>query len=215
MKIALDYNSHIPLYIQIEEGIRNMIQEPEYKKEKKKLPNEVDFSRQLGVSRNTMRQAINKLVYEGLLIRKKGVGTVVADIAITSKAGNWMSFSQEMKTLGIEVKNYELHITWEKPTQDLCRFFDIDENTQVLKLARLRGNPDYPFVYFVSYFNPRIKMTGNEDFSRPLYDILENDYNIIVKLSREEVSAKPADASLSEKLKIKAGDPVLKRKRFV
>jgi GntR family transcriptional regulator len=36
-----------------------------------------------------------------------------------------------------------------------------------------------------------------------------------VKLSREEVSAKPADASLSEKLKIKAGDPVLKRKRFV
>ncbi len=55
------------------------------------------MSRQLGISRSTLRQAINKMVFEGLLIRKKGVGTVVADTAITSKAGNWLSFSQEMK----------------------------------------------------------------------------------------------------------------------
>ncbi|MDR3251587.1 MAG: GntR family transcriptional regulator, partial [Tannerella sp.] len=183
--------------------------------EKKKLPNEVDLARELGVSRSTMRQAINKLVYEGLLIRKKGIGTIVADKAITSKAGNWMSFSQEMKALGIEMKNYELHISWEKPTQELCRFFEIEENTKILKLARLRGNPEYSFVYFISYFSPRIGLAGNEDFSRPLYEILENDYHIIVKLSKEEISAQLADSYLSEKLEIKSGDPILKRKRYV
>ncbi|MDR2057167.1 MAG: GntR family transcriptional regulator [Dysgonamonadaceae bacterium] len=215
MKIALDHSSHIPLYIQIEDHIRNMIQEPEYKKEKKKLPNEIDFSRQLGVSRNTMRQAINKLVYEGLLVRKKGIGTVVADAAITSKAGNWMSFSQEMKTLGIEIKNYELYVGWVKPPKDICRFFEIEEEAKILKLERLRGNPEHPFVYFISYFNPRIGLNGNEDFSRPLYEILEKDYHIIVKLSKEEISALLADSSLAEKLEIKAGDPILKRKRFV
>jgi GntR family transcriptional regulator len=215
MKIVLDYNSHVPLYIQIENLIRELIQQPEYKKEKKKLPNEVDLSRELGVSRSTMRQAINKLVYEGLLIRKKGKGTVAADTVITSKAGNWMSFSQEMKALGVEVKNYELHIGWEKPTQELCRFFEIEENTKILKLARLRGNPEYPFVYFISYFSPRIGLKGNEDFSRPLYETLEKDYHIIVKLSKEEISAQSADIYLAEKLEIKSGEPLLKRKRFV
>jgi len=215
MKIKLDHNSHIPLYIQIEDCIRNMIQEPEYKKEKKKLPNEIDFSRQLGVSRSTMRQAINKLVYEGLLVRKKGIGTIATDVAITSKAGNWMSFSQEMKALGIEIKNYELYVGWVKPSKEICRFFEIEENKKVLKLERLRGNPEYPFVYFISYFNPRIGLTGNEDFSHPLYEILEKDYHIIVKLSKEEISAQLADTALAEKLEIKSGEPILKRKRFV
>ncbi|MDR1097864.1 MAG: GntR family transcriptional regulator [Tannerella sp.] len=213
--MALDRNSHVPLYVQIEDQIRMLIRRPEYGKEKKKLPNEIDLSRELGVSRSTMRQAINKLVYEGLLIRKKGVGTIVADTAITSKAGNWMSFSQEMKALGIEVRNYELHIGWEKPGRELCRFFEIEENTKILKLARLRGNPEYPFVFFISYFSPRIGMMGNEDFSRPLYEILEKDYHIIVKLSKEEISAQSADSYLSEKLEIKPGEPILKRKRFV
>ncbi len=213
MKILLDHSSHIPLYVQIEQQIREEIKDPAYKKGKK-LPNEVDLSRQLGVARSTMRQAFNKLVFEGLLIRKKGVGTVVADTAITSKAGNWLSFSQEMKTMGIEVKNYEMYIGWVKPSEELCLFFNIDENTKVLKLERLRGNPELPFVLFISYFNPRIGLTGNEDFSRPLYEILES-YNIIVKISKEEISAKAADRLLSEKLEVKIGDPILKRKRHV
>jgi GntR family transcriptional regulator len=215
MKIELDYNSHVPLYIQIEEQLRELIKCPEYKKDRKKLPNEVDLSKELGVSRSTIRQAINKLVYEGLLTRKKGIGTIATDIAITSKAGNWMSFSQEMKTMGIEVRNYELHISWEKPTQEVCRFFNIDENTKILKLARLRGNPEYPFVYFISYFSNRIGLKGNEDFSRPLYEILEKDYHTIVKLSKEEISAKIADSFLAGKLEIKSGDAILKRKRYV
>jgi len=215
MEITLDHNSHIPLYIQIENSIRKIIQEPEYKREKKKLLNEVDFSRQLGVSRSTMRQAINRLVYEGLLVRKKGIGTVAVDAAIISKAGNWLSFSQEMKALGLAVKNYELYIGWVKPPKDICRFYEIEDDVKVLKLERLRGNPECPFVYFISYFNPRIGLTGDEDFSRPLYEILEKDYHIIVKLSKEEISAQLADNALAEKLEIKSGEPILKRKRFV
>ena len=61
MKISIDHNSAIPLYLQIENQLRNIIREPEYKKGKM-LPNEVDLSKQLGISRNTLRQAINNLV---------------------------------------------------------------------------------------------------------------------------------------------------------
>ncbi|WP_197027651.1 GntR family transcriptional regulator [Prevotella sp. 10(H)] len=212
--MSINHNSPVPLYAQIEEQLRNIIKLPEYKNGKR-LPNEVDLARQLGISRNTLRQAINKLVFEGLLTRKKGVGTVVEKTSISSKAKNWLSFSQEMKALGITPTNYELHICWEKPTEDICIFFDINENTNVLRLDRLRGNPEYPFVFFRSFFNPRIGLTGNEDFSRPLYDILEKDYNSIAKISKEEISALSADKFLAEKLKVKVGDPILKRKRFV
>ena len=214
MKITLNHASSIPLHVQIEEQLRVAIKSEEYQKGVK-LPNEVALSKQLGISRATLRQSINKLVYEGLLMRKKGVGTFVKKSSISSKAQNWLSFSQEMKALGIETKNYELHLSWVKPTEELCLFFDIKEDIRILKLERLRGKAEYPFVYFISYFNPRIGLTGNEDFSRPLYEILEQDFNSIVKLSKEEISAISADSYLAVKLEIKAGDPILKRKRFV
>lgn len=214
MKITLNHASPIPLHVQIEEQLRVAIKAEEYQKGVK-LPNEVALSKQLGISRTTLRQSINKLVYEGLLMRKKGVGTFVNKSSVSSKAQNWMSFSQEMKALGIETKNYELHLSWIKPTEELCLFFDIKEDIRILKLERLRGKAEYPFVYFISYFNPRIGLTGNEDFSRPLYEILGQDFNSIVKLSKEEISAISADANLAGKLEIKVGDPILKRKRFV
>ena len=46
---------------------------------------------------NTLRQAINNLVTEGLLVRKKGIGTIVVNQSVSSKAKNWLSFTQEMK----------------------------------------------------------------------------------------------------------------------
>jgi len=214
MKITLNHNSSIPLHVQIEEQLRVAIKTDEYQGGAK-FPNEMDLSKQLGISRSTLRQSINKLVYEGLLVRKKGVGTFVKKMGISSKAQNWKSFSQEMKTLGITIKNYELHLSWVHPDEELCLFFDIKKEVRILKLERLRGKEEDPFVYFISYFNPRIGLTGNEDFSRPLYDILENDYNSIAKLSKEEISAVSATSSLAEKLEIKTGDPILKRKRFV
>ena len=51
--------------------LRRLIESEEYKNGKL-FPNEVELSEQLHISRNTLRQAINKLVFEGLLVRKKG-----------------------------------------------------------------------------------------------------------------------------------------------
>ena len=68
------------------------------------------MSEQLKISRNTLRQAINKLVAENLLIRKRGVGTRVVEKRFFSESTNWLSFSQEMKVLNIDVYNFELSI---------------------------------------------------------------------------------------------------------
>lgn len=214
--MELDHNSSKPLHVQAEELLRNLIDSEEYKSGKY-LPNEVELSQRLNISRNTLRQAINKLVFEGLLIRKKGVGTKVVQKGIVSGVKNWLSFSQEMKMLGIEIRNFELHISWKRPNDEICNFFKLDKEnpTKCIVLERVRGKKEYPFVYFISYFNPNIPLTGEEDFTRPLYELLENDYQITVKTSKEKISARLAGELIAEKLDIKAGDPILIRERFV
>ena len=57
----------------------------------------------------------------------------------------------------------------------------------MLRLTRLRGDDDAPFVYFESYFHPRIGLTGDENFSRPLYEILETDFHVIPSISKEKI----------------------------
>ena len=123
--MKLNPNSNVPLYKQAQDLLRELIDSEEYKNGRM-LPKEVDLARQLNISRNTLRQAINQLVFEGLLVRKKGVGTKVARKGITSGVKNWLSFSQEMKMLGVEVKNYELRISYKKPNSMIADFFGID-----------------------------------------------------------------------------------------
>lgn len=214
MDYKLDHSSSVPLHVQAEEFIREMIRRDEYRKGKL-LPNEVELSRQLGVSRNTLRQAINKLVMEGLLVRKKGYGTTVSTQNVMSNARNWKSFSQEMRSQGMKVQNFELHISYKAAPAEALKFFNIKNDHSLLCLERLRGKPGLPFVYFISYFNPSIPMTVEEDMSLPLYDILEKKYGVSVKISKEFVSARAADRAMAGKLGIAEGDPVLVRKRFV
>ena len=212
--MKLDHKSHIPLHVQAEQILRTLIADPQYASGKF-IPNEVDLAKQLAISRTTIRQALNKLVYEGLLIRKKGIGTKVSGTSVSSKSNNWLSFSQEMKARGIPIKNFELHVSWEFPNDSVANFFEIGNDKKILKLERLRGRPEGPFVYFVSYFHPRVGLTGEEDFKRPLYEILETDHMVIANLSQEEISAKSADKFIAGKLEVEPGSPILFRKRFV
>ncbi|HEU4552840.1 MAG TPA: GntR family transcriptional regulator [Chitinophaga sp.] len=204
----------MPLHVQAENLLRTIIRDPQYANGKF-LPNEVQLAKQLAISRSTLRQALNKLVYEGLLIRKKGVGTKVAEPTISSKSKNWLSFTQEMNARGIMIRNFELHVTWVTPDDAVANFFDISTSKKILKLERLRGKAEGPFVYFISYFHPRVGLTGEEDFKRPLYDILEKDYMVTATLSKEEIFARSADKFLAAKLEVEYGSPILCRKRYV
>lgn len=214
MRYSIDHKSPIPLHIQAETLLRSLIIEEEYQNGKV-LPNEVELAKQLAISRTTLRQAINKLVFEGLLVRKKRTGTKVAQAAVSSKSNNWLSFSQEMKLRGISIKNFEMHVTWVYPDEFLANFFEIKTDRKILKMERVRGKPEEPFVYFVSYFHPRVGLTGDEDFKQPLYEMLEHEHSVIATLSKEEISARTADSTISEKLRIPIGAAVLFRKRFV
>ncbi len=214
MKFEIDHTSKLPLHYQVEELLRKMIDQPNYQKGEF-LPPEVEMAKTLGVSRNTIRQATNKLELEGLIVRKKGYGTKVSEKTLTTQLDSWHSFTQEMNEKGVSFKNYLVKAEWVKPNEKVAAFFNVPATSDVLMVTRLRGDDQGPFVYFESYLHPRIGITENENFSQPLYELLENKYKTPVSVSREKIKARIASKITAERLRIKPNEPVLIRERFV
>lgn len=213
MTLKIDHSSVLPLHSQIEEMLRKLITRSEYKKGKS-LPKEVELANRLGVSRNTIRQATNKLENEGLITRKKGVGTFVTPHLLSTQLNEWHSFTMEMMSKGLPFENLEVTTCRVSATEKLARFFRIKKNTSILQLNRLRAVEGVPTVYFESCFHPRIGITENEDFSRPLYQLLEEKFGVVAVRSNEHIRAQLA-GQMAKKLALHSSDPILVRERFV
>jgi len=215
MNIAIDHQNKIPLHLQVEALIRKLLIEmPEYKNGAF-LPKEQELANKLGVSRNTIRQATNKLEYEGVLIRKKGVGTKMAKKkALFTGLDHWYSFTREMQERGINVENLSIKASYVKADKKIAQFFNIEIGKPVIKISKLKGSAGVPIVYFESYFHPRIGIAPEDDFSKPLYSLLEEKFGVLVVRSSEQISAALA-GSFARRLDISPQDPILIRERFV
>ena len=214
LNIKIDTESKAPLHSKVEKMMRDLIEQPIYRSGEF-LPKEVDIAEKLGVARNTVRHAISKLDNEGLLVRKKGVGTTVALGRIPTRLDSWWSFTKEMKSKGIDVVNFELDVQIIAADDEVATVMHIKKGTKLVRLSRLRGTSDGPSLLSLSWFHPRLKMTGWEDFTKPLYQMLEEDLGIIVAVSREEISAISAEQLLAEKFGVAVGAPLLFRQRLV
>jgi len=213
MNLQIDHKSNLPLHAQVEQILRKLIAQSAYKKGKP-LPKEVELANRFGVSRNTIRQATNKLQNEGLITRKKGVGTFVTPHGLSTQLTHWHSFTMEMLEKGVDFENKEVSVSWIKADEKIARFFRIKKHTEILLLKRLRAIEGKPVVYFESYFPPRIGLDGSENFSQPLYQLLEDKFGVVVVRSNEHIRAQLA-GSTAQKLEINENDPILVRERYV
>jgi len=214
LPLRINHNSKIPLHAQVEELLRDLVTSPKYQNGEY-LPTEIELANRLGVSRNTVRQATNKLEYEGLLIRKKGLGTKVAPTQVMSTSlSNWHSFTKEMKSRGIDVVNLSIECTTIKADAKLAAFFNIQEGTPLTRLSKIKGVGKSPIVFFDSYFHPRIELTPKDDLGKPLYELLEEKYSIVVDRSSENISSREA-GDIAKKLDVPKQAPILFRERFV
>lgn len=215
MTLKIDHNSKLPLHVQVENLMRELISSPTYSNGTTFLPKEVELANTLGVSRSTIRQATNKLEYEGLLKRKKGVGTSVAvKKKLSTGLDHWYSFTNEMKEKGIDVFNISLNVELVPASETIAAFFNIEVGKKIVKLSKLKGTTEEPIVYFESYFHPRIGVSLKDDFEIPLYTMLEDKYKIKVVRSNENISARLA-GRYATRLAVQANDPILVRERFV
>jgi len=212
--LRLDYKSPVPLHVQAEQWLRQLIQRPPYRAGEL-LPDEVSLSRSLGISRNTLRAAIGRLVDEGRLERKAGVGSRVVEPKVVSGIGAWHSFTRELAAKGIRVETYSLNVKWVSALSEPARALRIARGAKALRLDRVHGWGGQPEADFRSYLHPRLGLASNQDFSRPLYQLIQERCGVIADESLEELSAVSADRRLAERLAVAVGAPLLRRDRTV
>lgn len=216
MKLAIDHSTSVPLHLQVEQLIRKLAGSAAYR-DGNPLPPEEKLALQLGVSRATVRQAMGRLVQEGLLTRKRNAGTRVAERQVVTSLSAWDSFSHEMDAKGLPFITLYARATLAAAPEDIAEGLGIAAETQLVRLERLkgRGDPVTPAVLFVSWFHPRIGLKVDEDFNRPLYEILEKDLSVVPMFSSEKIGACLADRELARVLQYHKGEAVLTRRRLV
>ncbi len=212
--LRLDHQSALPLHRQAGQLLRNLIRRPEYQNGAL-LPEELTLAARLGISRGTLRLAIGQLVHEGLLERRAGVGTRVRPVPTESGIGAWRSFSMEMARKGIRVENFRQEFAPTVADANAARALQIKPQTKIWRLDRVRGWDGRPVLHSRSWFHPRLGLTGREEFSRPLYEVIERETGAIAEKAREEFAAVAANAALAKFLAVKRGEPLLLRSHTV
>lgn len=208
--LRLDHDSDLPLHAQVERLLRELIQRPEFK-DGGLLPDEVTLAHRLGISRGTLRAGLTKLVYDGVLERKAGVGTRVATRHLQSGIGAWRSFTREMEKQGIRVETYQLDARETTATPEAALALQLKSGGTALRLDRLRGWGRQPVVHSRSWLHPRLKLRGKEDFRRPLYEVIERSSGAVADHAREEFLAVTANATMAACFKVRKGTPLLLR----
>ena len=205
----------MPLHAQTEQLLRQLIKTPEYANGHLLLPDEVSLSRTLGISRNTLRAAITRLVVEGCLERKAGVGTRVVEPRVKSGVGAWHSFTREMEAKGITVVTFSIKVSSVPVPAQVARALQVAADTKILCVDRVRGWDGQPEVHFRSYLHPRLKLSPDADFRQPLYELVKEHCSIIADQSHEELTAVAADRRLARLLEVEVRTPLLRRDRVV
>jgi GntR family transcriptional regulator len=179
------------------------------------LPDEVSLSNRLGVSRGTVRTAIGRLVFEGLVERKAGIGTRATRQKAESGIGAWRSFSREMALKGIAVENYLEDYQYAAVPPFIATSLELGSEASAWRLDRVRGWANRPVLHSRSWFHPRLGLKGKEVFSQPLYEVLRQETGVVVEQAREEFQAVAADGLMARHLAVKKGEPLLRRCHIV
>ncbi len=211
---SLDPRDPQPLHRQAEAALRGLIRSARYRAGQL-LPDEVRLSREMGISRNTLRAALDRLVRDGLLERRRGVGTRVREPGATTNLTEWTSFSREMEIQGIAVRTFSISARRVPASAEAAQALGLAALTPVLRLDRLRGYDGAPVVHFRSWLHPRLGLTGREDFARPLYEVIREVSGVSPARSEERIRAIPAPRGIAASLRVAPGAPLLVRQRRV
>lgn len=205
----LDNSSPLPLYFQLQEIIRKKIMDHIFNPGDI-IPTEKELEKIYNVSRITVRNAINGLVFEDLLIKKQGKGTIVAFPKMQEDGNTALqSFTEKMKKQGKITSTEVLNVLRIPATDRLLEHLDINLDEQIIYAKRLRKVDGEPIALFENYISTRTGVSEKEDFSGSVFELLENKYGIKIFSSDKVIEAGLANKEDADFLKISAGDPVL------
>ncbi|MDA1477004.1 GntR family transcriptional regulator [Bacillus changyiensis] len=207
-------DSHIPIYYQIETEIKKLVESANLKPGDL-IPSEREFAETYGVSRMTVRQAVNNLVNEGILVRQRGKGTFIAKPKIEQTLEGLTSFSEDMKSRGMSPSTKMLGFQIMDCDQRMALKLKINEGTSVYEVKRIRLADGIPMAYEISYLPVGLlKGLTEEIMYASLYDYIENTLSLKIARATQTLEPSIAYKAESESLDIDEGTPVLLIERY-
>ncbi|WP_020573147.1 GntR family transcriptional regulator [Actinopolymorpha alba] len=174
------------------------------------MPSERVLADHFGVSRTTVRQEIERMVADGVLFRRHGHGTVVAEPR-PARADLLTSFSRDMRARGLVPGSRVLSATVEPATSRVASRLEIEVGSPVLHLVRLRTADEAPMALeradvSLQRFPGLARLRWSR---RSLFDTLDERWGVRPATSGARVLAVVADAHDAELLEIDPGQPCL------
>ncbi|WP_329332389.1 GntR family transcriptional regulator [Streptomyces sp. NBC_00663] len=211
LDFALDRGSPVPLYYQLAQQLEAAI-EHGVLAPGNLLGNEIDLSVRLGLSRPTVRQAIQTLVDKGLLVRRRGVGTQVVHSQV-KRGLELSSLYDDLEAAGQGPTTTVLRNEHVPASADVAAALGIAEGGDVVVLERLRSTHGQPVAFLCNYLpatlleldTARLESTG-------LYRMMRSA-GITLHSARQTVGARCATAEEAARLDEREGAALLTMQR--
>ncbi len=211
LELTLDRRSPVPLYYQLSQELERAITSGSLKPGDK-IETEVEISARFGLSRPTVRQAIQELVNKGLLVRRRGVGTQVVHSQVRRQVELTSLFDDLSRS------NHRPRTTVHKlevvaAAGAVAGALNLRDGDQVLYLERVRFDGDAPLAHMQNWLPAGVLDATAADLEgHGLYDLLRRA-GVQMRVANQRIGAKAAGTREARLLEIRKGAPLLTMER--
>ena len=200
----------IPLHEQISSWLRDEIGSGSLPPDAQ-LPSEHDLCEQFGVSRVTVRRALQTLEADGLIFRRQGLGSFVCDRRMSQGLVRLTDFAQDLARAGLQATSRVLHQQSEPCPAIIAERLALDVGSPVLRLDRIRLGDGEPIALDRTWIPPYYAqlLEGHDLARETLYRVLERRYGIPALSGRYRITAAAAEDETAHLLQVAPGEALL------
>ncbi|HSK34995.1 MAG TPA: GntR family transcriptional regulator [Propionicimonas sp.] len=205
--VDVDRNSPVPLYHQVAEQLASAIHSGMLRPGDT-FEAEIALAHRLDMSRPTVRRSIAELVTQGLLVRRRGVGTTVAHEAV-HRRGELTSLYEDLREGGRHPSTKVLRLTYGDPDLRASRALQLEPHTPLVYIERVRYVDDFPIALMKNWLPPTFAdLSAAELQARGLYELLRSR-GAVPSVAHQTIGSRPAVGEERRLLQLGPGDAVL------
>jgi len=203
----LEKKSQNPLYQQLMRRLKSDVVAGVYPAGGR-IPSEQVLCDTYGVSRVTVRKAMLDLVQEGLLVRKQGKGTFVADARLQRDLQHITSFSDACAQTGRSASSRLVEVRRERALPEDVERLRVSENDEVIAVCRLRLCDGEPVMLEFNRFPAAYGFVESEPPMGSLYELLRA-HGLVPSRATHDISLGHATPIVSRYLATALGEALL------